>query len=97
MLKSPNGIVLVCTFNALYNAKSPMESNLPFLRFKFKINFQSHSLAYCIKVTTAVEQLDSQSSSLIEQLWILLRTIRNEYVINGFTQVWYGMVIFYLT
>ena len=50
-------------------------------------NFQSHtcSLAHCIKVATTVEQLDSQSNSLIEQLRILLRTRCKDYVINGFT------------
>ena len=34
---------------------------------------------------TAVEQLDSQSNCHIQQLRTLLRTIRNEYVIYGFT------------
>ena len=56
-----------------------------FLRSKHGIHFQSHSLAHCIKVATTVEQLDSQSNCLIEQLRILLRTRCNEYVINRFT------------
>ena len=85
MLKSHNGIVEVCTLNALSNANSPMGSNLSFLRSKYEINFQSHSLAHCIKVVTKVKQLDSQSNCLIEQLRILLRSRCNEYVINGFT------------
>ena len=61
-----------------------MGSNLSF-RSKYGINFQSHSLALCIKVATTVKQLDSQSNCLIEQLRILLRYKCNEYVINGFT------------
>ena len=81
MLKSHNGIVDVCTLNALSNANSPMGSNLSFLRSKY----ESHSLAHCIKVATTVEQLDSQSNCLIEQLRILLRSRCNENVINGFT------------
>ena len=85
MLKSHNGIVEVCTLNALSNANSPMGSNLPFLHSKYRINFQSHSLAHCIKVATTVEQLDSQSNCLIEQLRILLRSRCNEHGINGFT------------
>ena len=85
MLKSHNGIVEVCTLNALSNANSPMGSNLSFLRSKYGIKFQSHSLAHCIKVATTVEQLDSQSNCLIEELQILLRSRCNEYVINGFT------------
>ena len=56
-----------------------------FLRSKYGINFQSHSLAHCIKVAITVEQLDSQSNCLIEQLRILLRSKCNEYVINRFT------------
>ena len=59
-----------------------MGSNLSFLRFKYGINFQSHSLAHCSKVTTTVEQLDSQSNCHIEQLQILLRSRCNKYVIN---------------
>ena len=82
MLKSHNGIVEACTLNALSNANSPMGSNLFFLRSKYGINFQSHSLAHCIKVATPVEQLDN---CLIEQLQILLRTRCDEYVINEFT------------
>ena len=39
-------IKLVCTLNALSNANSPMESNLFFLRSKYEINFQPHSLAH---------------------------------------------------
>ena len=78
MLKSRNGIVEVYTLNALSNANSPMGSNLSFLRYKYGINFQLHSLAHCIKVATTVEQLDSQSNCLIEQLCILLRTRCNE-------------------
>ena len=39
MLKSHNGIVQVCTLNALSNANSPMVSNFFFLRFKYGINF----------------------------------------------------------
>ena len=63
-----------------------MGSNLSLLRSKFRINFQSHSLAHCIKLTTiTTRQLDSQSNCLIEQLRILLRTRCNEYVIKGFT------------
>ena len=69
MLKSHNGIVEV----AVSNANFPMESNLSFLRSKYGINFQSHSLAHCIKVATTVEQLDSQSNGLSEPLRILLR------------------------
>ena len=42
-------------------------------------------LAHCIKVATTVEQLDSQSNCLIEQLRILLQSKCNEYVINRFT------------
>ena len=86
MLKSHNRIVEVCTLNALSNANSPMGSNLSFLRSKYGINFQSHSLAHCIKVATTVEQLDSQSNCLIEQLRTLLRTRCNDYVIDGFTR-----------
>ena len=82
MLKSDNGIVEVCTLNALSNANSPMESNLSFLRSKYGINFQSHSLAHCIKVATTVEQLDSQSNCLIEQLHLLLRSRCNECIIT---------------
>ena len=52
MLKSHNGIVGVCTLNALSIANSPMGSNLSFLRSKYGINFQSHSLAHCIKMAT---------------------------------------------
>ena len=62
-----------------------MGFNLSLLRSKYVINFQSHSLAHCFKVTTTVEQLDSQSNCLIEQLRTFLRTRCNEYVINGFT------------
>ena len=62
-----------------------MGSNFSFLRYKYEINFHSHSLAHCIKVATTVDQLDSQSNCLIEQLQILLRRRCNEYVINGFT------------
>ena len=71
--------------NDFHNANSPMGSNLSFLRSKSGINFQSHSLARCIKVCTTVEQLDSQSNYLIEQLRILFRSRYNEYVNNGFT------------
>ena len=74
MLKSHNGIVEVCTLNALSNDNSPMGSYLSFLRSKYGINFQSHSLSHCIKVATTVEQPDSQSNCLIEQLRILLRS-----------------------
>ena len=35
---------------------------------KYGINFQSHCLAHCINVAPTVEQLDSQSNCLIEQL-----------------------------
>ena len=62
-----------------------MGSNLSVLRSKYENNFQSHSLAHCIKVATTVETLDNQSNCLIEQLRILLRSRCNEYVINGFT------------
>ena len=85
MIKSHNGIVEVCTLNALSNANSPMGSNVSLLRSKYGINFQSHSLAHCITVATTVEHLDSQSNCLIEKLRILLRSRCNEYVINGFT------------
>ena len=44
-----------------------------------------NSLAHCIKMASSVEQLDSQSNCLIEQLRILLRTRCNEYIINRFT------------
>ena len=74
MLESHNGIVEGCTLNALHNPNSPIGSNLSFLRSKYGINFQPHSLAHCINVATSVEQLDSQSNCLIEQLRILLRT-----------------------
>ena len=36
-------------------------------------------------MATTVEQLDNQSNCFIEQLRILLQSICNEYVINGFT------------
>ena len=88
MLKSYNGNVEVCTLIALSNANSPLGSNLCILRSKYEINFQSHSLAHCIKVATTVEQLDSQSNGLIEQLRIILQTRItrcSEYVINEFT------------
>ena len=39
MLKSHNGIVEVCTLNALSNAYSPIESNLSLLSSKYGINF----------------------------------------------------------
>ena len=74
MLESHNGIVEGCTLNALHNSNSPIGSNLSFLRSKYGINFQPHSVVHCIKVATTVEQLDSQSNCLIEQLRILLRT-----------------------
>ena len=64
MLNSDNDIVEVCTLNALSNANSPMESNLSFLLSKYRINFQSHSVAHCIKVATTVEKLDNQSNCL---------------------------------
>ena len=48
----------------------PLGFNSTFLRFKFGINFQSHSLAHCVKVATTVEQLDSQTKCLIEHVWI---------------------------
>ena len=85
MLKSHNGIVEVCTLNALSNANSLLGSNLSFLRSKYGINLQSHSLAHCIKVATTVEQLDSQSNCLIERFLILLRSRCNKHVINTFT------------
>ena len=85
MLKSHNGIVEVCTLNAFCDANSPMGFNLSFLRSKYGINFQSHSLAHCIKVATTVEQLDNQSNCHIEQVRILLQTSCNEYVSNRFT------------
>ena len=52
-----------------------MASTLLFLRSKYGINFQSHSLAHCIQVATIVEQLDSQSKCLIEQLRMIKRQI----------------------
>ena len=64
--------------NAPHNANSLMGSNLSFLRSEYGINFQSHSLAHCIKVAISVQQLGSQSKCLIEQLWILLQTRCNE-------------------
>ena len=66
MLKSHNGIVEVYIMNALHNANSPMVSNLSFLRSKYGINFQTHSLAHCVKVITTIEQLHSQSNCFIE-------------------------------
>ena len=75
MLKSHNGIVEVCTLNALSDANSYVVSNL---RSENGINFQSHSLAHCMKVATTVEQLDRQSDCLIEQLRSSLRTRCNE-------------------
>ena len=39
MLKSHNGIVEVCTLNALSKGNFPVGSNLSFLRSKYKINF----------------------------------------------------------
>ena len=85
-VKSHNGIVEVCTLNALSNVNSTMGSKLSFVRSKYGINLQSHSLEHCIKVTPTIEQLDSQSNCLIEQLQILLQTRCNEfYVIDGFT------------
>ena len=36
-------------------------------------------------MATTVEQLDNQSTCLIEQLRIVLRSRSNEYVINGIT------------
>ena len=64
-----NGIVEVCTLNTFSNANSPMRSNLfSFLRSNYAINFQSHSLAHCIKVATTVEQLDSQFNCRIAEL-----------------------------
>ena len=86
MLKSHDRIFEVCTLNALSKANSLIGSNLSFLRSKYGINFQTHSLAHCIKVATTVEQLDSQSNCLIEQLRTLLRTRCNDYVIDGFTR-----------
>ena len=63
-----------------------MGSNLSFLRSKYGINFKSHGLAHCIKVATTVEQLDSQSNCLIEQLRYYYEVDGcNEYVINAFT------------
>ena len=85
MLKSHNGIVEVCTLNAPSNANLPMGSNFSFLRSKYRINFQSHNLEYCINMANTIEQLDSHSNCLIEQLRILLRSGCNEYVIDGFT------------
>ena len=52
MLKSHNGIFEVCTLNALSNANSHMGSNLSFLRSKYGISFQSHTLEHFIKVAT---------------------------------------------
>ena len=43
-----------------------------FVLFAFKIWYYVQS--HCIKVTTTMDQLDSQSNLHIEQLWILLRT-----------------------
>ena len=63
----------------------PMGSNLSFLRSKYGSNFQSHSLAHCIKVATIAVHVGSQSNCLIEQLRISLRTRCNEYDINGLT------------
>ena len=42
--------------------------------------------AHCIKISTTVKQLDSQSNCLIEQLRTLLQTRCNDYVIDGFTR-----------
>ena len=70
MLKSHNGIVEVCTLNALSNANSLMGSNLSFLRYNYGNNSQSQSLAHCIKMATIVDKLDSQSNCFFEQLRI---------------------------
>ena len=83
MLKSHNGIVEVCTLNALSNANSLCHPICPFCVLNMEY-FHSHSLAPCIKVATTIEQLGSQSNCLIEQLRISLRSRCNEYVINGF-------------
>ena len=56
------------------------DSICPFCVLNMVLIISNHSLA-CITVATTVEQLDSQSNCLIEQLW----TRCNEYVINGFT------------
>ena len=40
----------------------------PFRVLNMENNFQSHSLAHCIKVAITIEQPDSQSNCLIEQL-----------------------------
>ena len=74
------GIVEVCKMNTLHNTNP---YGIQFIIFG--IYFQSHSLAHCIKGAPSVEQLYSQSSCLIKQLRILLRTRCNEYVINGVT------------
>ena len=55
-----------------------------FFAFEIWNNFQSHSLTHCIKVATTLEQQDSQSNCLIEQLRILLGTRCNKYIINEF-------------
>ena len=62
-------IVEVGTMHALHSDNSHMESNLSLSRSKYGTNFQSHSLAHCIKVATTVEQLDSQSNCLFKQLY----------------------------
>ena len=64
-----------------------MGSYLSLCVLNYGINFQSHSLAHCIKMATTVEcrwSVDGQSNCLIEQLRILLRSSCSEYVINGF-------------
>ena len=55
---------------------------IPLYNSKYGNNFQSHNLKYCINVATSVEQLDSQSKCLIEQLRILLWTIYSLDVTN---------------
>ena len=83
-LKIHIGIFETYAMNALHNANSPMGSKMFFLHSKYGINFQSHSLAHCIKVATTVEQLHSVSNCLIEQLRITLRPRCNKYIINEF-------------
>ena len=64
----------------VHNANSPIGSNLSFLRYKYGINFQSHSLAHCLNVATSVEQLHSQCNCLIATDFItnIIRTRCNE-------------------
>ena len=64
MLKSHNGIVEVCTFNALSNANSPMGSNLSFLRSKYGINLQSNCLIEQLRIYYDLDVMNMLSMDL---------------------------------